>query len=503
MSKTERVTISPRTPVIIGVGQITDRPAPNATYAQRPEPLDLMVGALERAIADTDASASVLAAVDEIVAIGSFTWKTADPALLVAQRLGATHVRTRLTPTGGNIPQKLVHESSRRILDGEVDLVAVVGSEAMYASSLARREGHKPTWVTQGPEVASPELVEEDRIPFTAEEYGNGLTQPVEVYPLFENARRARLGWSVAQQRERLGQLWANFASVASSNPYAWITNSPSADTIATPSASNRMVSFPYTKMLVANLPVDMGAAYLIASYETAVTLGVPAEKMVFPHTGADATDHWFVSDRPQLDDSPAMRAIWSQLQSFGVTSDQLAHMDLYSCFPTVVQTACDVLGIDAFSTTRIPTLTGGLTFGGGPGNNYVTHSIAAMVDRLRANPGDHGLVTGLGWFSTKHAWGTYSTTPPATPFQHRSVQDIVDAQPRCPRRQEDGAVTVESYTVVHGRDGLASHAVVAARHGDGARVWSKTSDLATMEAFELTETIGLSGFVRNGEFFF
>jgi len=425
------VTISPRTPVIIGVGQITDRPSPTATYAERPEPLDLLVSALELALEDAHATGAVLAALEEIVAIGSFTWKTADPALLVAERLGATHVTTRLTPTGGNIPQKLVHESSLRILRGEANLIAVVGSEAMHASSLARREGHKPNWVTQGPEVVSPALVEEDRIPFTAEEYGNGLTQPVEVYPLFENARRARLGWSITQQRERLGQLWANFASVAATNPYAWITNSPDASTIATPTPSNRMVSFPYTKMLVANLPVDMGAAYIIASYETAVALGVPRERMVFPQTGADATDHWFVSDRPQLDDSPAMRAIWSQLQTFGVTSDALAHLDLYSCFPTVVQTACDVIGIDAFSTTRIPTLTGGLTFGGGPGNNYVTHSIAAMVDRLREHPGDHGLITGLGWFSTKHAWGTYATTPPETPFQHASVQEVVDALPQ------------------------------------------------------------------------
>ncbi len=188
------MTISPRTPVIIGVGQITDRPSPTATYAERPEPLDLMVSALERAVDDAHATGGLLATLEEIVAIGSFTWKTADPALLVAERLGATHVTTRLTPTGGNIPQKLVHESSLRILRGDANLIAVVGSEAMHASSLARREGHKPNWVTQGPEVVSPALVEEDRIPFTAEEYGNGLTQPVEVYPLFVNVRRARLG---------------------------------------------------------------------------------------------------------------------------------------------------------------------------------------------------------------------------------------------------------------------------------------------------------------------
>ena len=497
------MTISPRTPVIIGVGQITDRPSPTASYAERPEPLDLMASALERAIADSGATGNLGDKLDEIVAIGSFTWKTADPALLVAERLGLTQVRTRLTPTGGNIPQKLVHDTSKRIAAGEVDLVAVVGSEAMHAASLARREGHKPTWVTQGPEVPALTPIEEERIPLTAEEYGNGLTQPVEVYPLFENARRARLGWSLTHQRQMLGQLWASFAQVASKNPYAWILDAPSADTIATPSPSNRMVSFPYTKLLVANLPVDMGAAYIIASYETAISLGVPRDRMVFPQAGADATDHWFVSDRPNLDDSPAMSAIWNQLKAFGVHSDELAHLDLYSCFPTVVQCASDVLGIDAFSTERIPTLTGGLTFGGGPGNNYVTHSIAAMVDRLRANPDDTGLVTGLGWFSTKHAWGTYAATPPTAGFQHANVQDVVDAQPLCPRRQGDGEVRVESYTVVHGRDGQASHAVVVARHTDNARVWSKATEPAVLETFEIAETIGLTGHIRDGQFSF
>ena len=495
------MAVHPRTPVLIGVGQITDRPTPNATFADRPEPLDLMVQALERALADTGASESARRVIDEMVAVGSFTWHPHDPALLVAERTGIS-ARTRLTPTGGNIPQKLVHQTAQRILAGEVNVVAVVGSEAMHAASLARKAGHKPSWTMQGDDVPRPELVEEDRIPFTTEEYTNGLTQPVDVYPLFENARRARLGWSIAHQRERLGELWHNFSVVASKNPYAWMTSAPSADQIANPSSSNRMVSFPYTKLLVANLPVDMGAAYLIASYESAVAMGVSRDRMVFPHMGADATDHWFVSERPAFDASPAMSAIWDRLQQFGARGDELAHIDLYSCFPTVVQTACDVLGRDAFDPHSTPTLTGGLTFGGGPGNNYVTHSIAAMVDRLREHPGDTGLVTALGWFSTKHAWGTYSTEPPAVDFQHASVQDVVDAQEKVVVRQDDGPVTVESYTVVHGRDGEPTRLVVAARHSDGTRVWSKSDDPATMNAAEMSELIGASAHIRSGVFY-
>jgi len=489
--------ISLRTPVIIGVGQVTNHPQPHETFVDRPTPLSLMTEALERAARDTGTTA-VLNALEELVAIGSFTWHPHDPALLVASALGITP-RTRLTPTGGNIPQKLVHETARRILAGEIDVLAVVGSEAMNASSMARREGVPTNWPLQGSDVAAPDLVEEDRIPFTADEYANGLTLPVEVYPLFENARRARLGISLDEQRRRVGQLWEHFARVAKDNPYAWIRTAPSAHDIAAPSASNRMVAFPYTKMLVANLPVDMGASFIMASYEKALALGVSKDLMIFPQSGSDATDHWFVSERPQLDASPAMEHIWSSLQGFGEDADALTHMDLYSCFPTVVQTASDVLGIDVFDPSRIPTLTGGLTFGGGPGNNYVTHSICAVVDALRAAPNGRGLVTGLGWFSTKHAWGTYASEPPTTPFQWRSAQSDVDALPVCPLRQGDGEVTIESYTVTHNRSGDVEKFVVAARFDGGERVWSHSTDASLCALAETEELIGRRAQVRAG----
>jgi len=493
------VTLDPRTPVIIGVGQITDHPTPGDTYASRPTPLSLMVDALT--LAGRDSGSDVVAHLDELVAISSFTWHTADPARLVADTLGIQPGRTRLGPTGGNIPQKLVHEYSRRILAGEIRAAAVVGSEAMHASSLARKEGIPTGWVRQGDEVPAPDLVEPDRIPFTTEEYTNGLTLPVEVYPLFENARRARRGWSLDQQREHLGELWASFARVAQDNSYAWIRTAPTASDIVTPSAANRVIASPYTKYLVANLPVDMGAAYIITSFEFAESLGVSRDLMVFPLNGAEANDHWFVSERPQLDDSPAMRAIWNALQSDGTRADELALFDIYSCFPTVVQTACDVMGINPLDRARPVTLTGGLTFGGGPGNNYVTHGIAQMVSALRTRPREAGLVTGLGWFSTKHAWGCYSATPPTSAFRYHPVQEDVDVQERVSVRQDDGDIVVETFTVVHGRDGQPERVVVAGRWPHGERVWAKSTDETTMAAFLTTEMIGSSAHISEGLF--
>jgi acetyl-CoA C-acetyltransferase len=496
---TSGVIIAPRTPVLVGVGQITERPVPDATYAARKQPLDLMVEALERAAVDSGAT-KMLDTIDEIVAVSSFTWHTSDPARLVTERLGLS-TTTRRMGIGGNTPQKFVHDSARRILAGEVRTVAVVGAEAMYARLLAKREGRELDWVLQTSDVPSPMIADADPAPLTAAEYGQGLNLPTNVYPLFENARRARLGWTIGEHRAHLGRLWSNFAEVATTNPYAWIRDAPSAEEIVTPSTSNRMIAFPYTKLLMANMPVDMAACYIMTSFEHAASLGIARDRMVFPHCGADANDHWLISDRPQLDDSPAMRTIWNELTDFGVGVDELAYIDLYSCFPTVVQSACDVLGIDAFDPGRVPTITGGLTFGGGPGNNYDTHSIASMVDALRTDPTSQGLVTALGWFCTKHSWGVYGASPPPEGFRWSNPQDSIDRLARCDSEQRDGTAIVESYTVTHGPDGSPERLIIAARTPKRSRTWCHSSEAALMEASETTELIGRTGEIRNDVF--
>ncbi len=492
------MALDPRTPVIVGVGQFVQRPGIKPSFASRATPLSLMSSALQRALNDGAEDSS--GGLDELIAVNSIGWDTPNPARLVAQQLGIDVRRTRKTNVGGDVPQKLVNELSRRIMAGELESAGVVGAEAIYSANLARHEGVDTGWVNQ--EIDDCDVSpDEERRPFNDDEFSIGLAWPTEMYPLFENARRARLGWSLELQRERLGQLWSRFAEVAATNPYAWIQDAPSATEISTPSIKNRMVGFPYTKLLNANLPVDMGAAFIMMSASEATRRNIHRDQWIFPHCGAEAYDHWFVSQRPRLDDSPAMRAIWSAINGFGVSSQDLSLLDLYSCFPTVVQCAAEIMGIDPFTESRALTVTGGLTFAGGPGNNYVTHSIATMVERLRGTQSQRGLVTGLGWYSTKHAWGVYGSEPPEN-FQFLNVQSDVDRGDTVMLSQHDGPVTIESYVVSHRKDGSRKKLVVATRQRDGSRTWARSENEQSMAAFEESELIGTTALVENGVIF-
>jgi acetyl-CoA C-acetyltransferase len=253
------------------------------------------------------------------------------------------------------------------------------------------------------------------------------------------------------------------------------------------------MVSFPYPKLCNANDRVDQGAAMILCSVEAARTAGVPEDRWVFPLAGADASDHWFLSHRRDLHSSPAIRlAGASALRLAGVGIDDIAHIDLYSCFPCAVQIAANELGLPIDDPDRPLTVTGGLAFAGGPGNNYVSHSIAAMAGRLRADPGSLGLVTGLGWYVTKHAVGLWSTTPPTGGFAYESPQDEVDGLPqRVPASGFEGDATVETYTVIHQRDGEPEHAIVSLLTDDGARAWGTLSDADTLRSLEVEEGCG------------
>jgi acetyl-CoA C-acetyltransferase len=179
---------------------------------------------------------------------------------------------------------------------------------------------------------------------------------------------------------------------------------------------------------------------------------------------------------------------------------DDVAFLDLYSCFPIAVELAGDALGIDPVADERAPSVTGGMTFFGGPGNNYVTHSIATMAERLRGSPGATGLVTGLGWYASTHSWGTYSSSPPRDGFRAHRVQAEVDAVPL--RDADDdytGPAQVESYTVVHDRDGLAARAIVSLITPTGARRLFATEDRDVAAGFMDRDPLGERAVVGAG----
>jgi acetyl-CoA C-acetyltransferase len=510
------MALDPRTPVVVGVGQVTVRPNPGTEPSARPEPLELMTSALLAAAEDCDgappggnapAGHALVRRADSLRVVAPLSWHPVNPALLVAGRLGlapgSEPPQLVLSAIGGNSPQALMHDACRSISRGDLDVVLVTGAEAMYTRTLARKLPGAPrlAWTTQDADGAPPPVLFGVDKPGASElEINRGVLLPVHAYPLFENALRAARGWTMEEHADRIGTLWARFSDVASANVYAWIPTPRTAAEIITSAPDNRMISFPYPKLCTANMQVDQGAGYIVCSVGAARAAGVPEERWVFPLSGADGNDHWFISQRPELHRSPAIRlAGGAALELAGIGADDLAAIDLYSCFPVVVQMAADELGLPVDDPARPLTLTGGLTFGGGPGNNYTAHGIAAAVSALRAEPGAAGLVTGNGWYATKHSIGVYASRPPAhgggQPFAWHDVQPEIDALPQCRVDAEgSGRVQVETYTVTFDRDGKTERGIVACRTRDGARSWGNISDADTLASLCATEGVGRTG---------
>jgi len=485
--------VDPRTPVLIGAGQLSNRVDQGATPL---EPADLIAEALRRAADDSGVGAAVLTGADTVHVVSLLSWRYRDPARLVAQRLGADPRTTTVTGMGGNSPQSLVNLASLAIQAGDADLVLLGGAEAWRTRMGARSAGVDLHWTVQGDDVpeASKSTAE---VPMTAPgEQARGVVMPVQVYPLFEQAHRIKLGRSLDDHLVAASELWARFSAVAATNPHAWIQQSYTAEEIRTPTAENRMIGFPYTKRMNSNNAVEQGAAVILCSAERAEALGVPRDRWVFPHSGTDAHDHYHVTERDDLGSSPAMRVAGrGALELAGVGVDELAHVDLYSCFPSAVQIAAAEIGL---STDRPLTVTGGLSFAGGPWNNYVMHSIATMAGLLRDDPGAVGFVTANGGYITKHAFGVYSTEPPAEGFRHAEPQAEVDALPRRELCEEpDGEMTVETWTAMHDRDGEPETGIVVGLLDDGRRALGTTTDANTLKVLVTEDLAGRRAHIR------
>jgi acetyl-CoA C-acetyltransferase len=510
------MALDPRTPVVVGVGQVTRHPDPDMDPAQRAEPVELMTMALRAAAEDCDGVAAggsaaagdaLIRRADSIRVVLPLGWRSINPALLVAERLGFSAEdaprELMLSAIGGNTPQALMHDACRAISAGDLDVVMVTGAEAMYTRHASRRDPAKPAlaWASQPVEgTPEPTVFGVDKPGATDLEMARGVLLPVHAYPLFENAIRADRGWSIDEHARHVGAVWSLFSQVAAGNPYAWIRSPRTAEEIALASADNRMVSFPYPKLCTANMQVDQGAGYIVCSAEAARAADVPEERWVFPLSGADANDHWFISHRPELHRSPAIRlAGQAALELAGLGIDDVRAIDLYSCFPCVVQIAARELGLPDDDSARPLTLTGGLTFGGGPGNNYASHGIAQVVGALRDQPGTVGMATGLGWYATKHSLGLYASRPPAhegkQPFAWRDAQAEVDVLPQCSVDSAySGTVRVETYTVTFNRDGEPERGIVACRTDTESRAWGNIDDADTLAMLCAEEGIGRTG---------
>lgn len=453
--------MDPRTPVVVGGGQLNRRHDPV-------EPVDLIVEAVRLAAADAGAP-GLAEAVDSVRIVRMLSWRYADPGRLVAERLGAAVRHTVYTGDGGSHPQALLNDAAEDIAAGRVDVVVVAGAEAWRTRMALKREGRRPDWTVQDDDVAPTETRPSVSMRDDSEVRA-GLDRPAFVYPLFEQALRISAGRTVKEHRAEIAALWSRFSEVAAANPAAWSPRAVSAAEIEAPTPDNRIIGWPYTKLMNSNNSVEQAAAVILCSVEVARRLGVPQDRWVFPRAGTEASDPSRIAARGRLDGSPAIRhAGRLALDLAGIDLDRVGPVDLYSCFPSAVQVAAHELGLPLDDPARPLTVTGGLTFAGGPWNNYSTHAIATMLAEVRRSQ-QPGLVTANSGYLTKHAIGVYAPEP-GERFRRGSAQAEADAEPtREVTTADDGEARLEAWTVVHDRDGRPERALAALLLPDGRR---------------------------------
>ena len=469
-------------PVIVGVGQILQR-LENPQEAA--EPLEMMLGALRQA--GEDALASSLLPHASAIYVPHGAWGYSDPGREIAHQLKASPDETVDTPYGGNYVQTCISDAAEKIQAGTRDVVLIAASENGRTQGQAQRQGIE---LSQTDAPGSPDrMIAEVKAIFHDAEIARGMNSASDIFAIIESAIRFSNGETLSAHTTRIAELWKGFNTVAQGNPNAWLREPYSAKEIGAAASDNPMISYPYTRRMNANARVDMGAGLLLCSVETARDAGVPEEKIVYIHAGTEAHDSHFLSTRENFHRSPGMRIAGGRALQLADTSiDQIDHFDLYSCFPSAVQVAANELGIPQ---DRALTVTGGLTFGGGPLNSYGLHAVARMTEVLREHPGQLGLVSSNGGWLAKHAFGIYSTRPPANGFQYENLQGEVDALPlREARVDWEGPVTIEAYTVAH-QKGEMSRALVACLTDAGERTWATLTDPSIMSSMMREEFCG------------
>jgi acetyl-CoA C-acetyltransferase len=481
--------VDPRTPVLVGYGQVNqhdDNPSV--------EPIDLMEQAA-RAAADP----RVLEAVDSVRIVNILSWRYPNPGLLLAQRIRAADAESRYTSIGGNVPQSLVNQACLDIHRGRVDTVLIAGAETWRTRTKVRRAGGTLDWTKQDESVPVPPGADDQFEMAGPAEIRIELVRPANIYPMFEQALRIAAGETPERHRRRIGELWSRFSAVAQGNPHAWSHEQVSAEEIWQPGPSNRMISWPYTKLMNSNNMVDQGAALILMSAERATHLQIPSDRWVFPHAGTDAHDTYLIGERAEFHQSPAIRIAGRRVfELAGKGVDDMDFVDVYSCFPSAVQVAAQELGLALDDPERPLTVTGGLTFAGGPWNNYVSHSIATMAERLISAPGTLGLITANGGYLTKHSFGVYGTQPPRDQFRWEDVQATVDREPtRVAEVEWTGVGTIEAWTTPCTRDGDPEKVFVAVRTPDDTRALAVITDASEAEASTREDLVGTKVEVR------
>ena len=478
-----------RLPIIIGVGQVVDH-WDGSDLNRAPSPVGLITESIKRAQADAGVT-ELGDKIDTLAVVRAFTDSLLTPfdpfgkaknfpaAVIAAAAIKPT--KTIYSTAGGEQPQSLVNELSEDIARGDVRLAMITGGEAVAALKTALNKRLTLDWSSDVDAEIEERGAQTDFI--STYEVLNGMGLPPQTYAAMEEALRARLGLSKTEYLGYMAGICAGLAKTAEQNPYAQFPQAMSAEFLAEASKDNYPICDPYLKWHIAQDAVNQASTLILTSVGYAKELGIDPEKWIYLHGYSDVKEK-LVSERPDLSKSKALElAIAGAIDSAGITADCIAYRDIYSCFPIVVHLAAEVLGLDPLHDQM--SMTGGLPFFGGSGNNYSTHAIATVVEQLRQDREAYGLVLANGGFMSKQSAGVYSAKARDSwaDISSASLQAQVDAQSEPKLLNEDCTAVIEAYTVRHGRHGIA-HAYLFARNGEGRVMATVPADhRATMQA--------------------
>lgn len=481
-----------RTPVIIGVGEIVDRPADPMLAL---EPLALMEAAVRAA--DADAGGGFLSRIDSVDVIHLISWRYDRVARRLCERLGINPARAVYGQAGGETPTTRIHDAAMRIMNGDSLVAVVTGGEASHAVAKARAAKLELPWT---PRAERPENLIVAGTYMSSTAMRHGIASPIYIYPIYENAAVAGWGQTPAQAREESGQMWAALSKVAAQNPHSWSKQAFTAEEITTPTPDNRMIAWPYTKRMSANNTVNKGAAIVLTNLALARAAGIAEDRIVFVHGGFAAEEPLDYLDRDQYRHCTAQEAVLQAAMRLAPAA-AFDRLELYNCFPIVPKMARRVLGLPVDAAM---TVTGGLSFCGAGLNNYMTHASCAMVRSLRDTPSEAALLYGQGgpMMNQHHALVVSSRPPePASLMLPRDVQDEANARRETVPAVDPGyagPAIVESFSVVVDRDGAPAYGSVIGLTPEGTRVFAQVlaEDTDTMASLLVSDSsaIGTAG---------
>jgi acetyl-CoA C-acetyltransferase len=482
--------IQKRIPVIVGAAQIKQ----NKKIKVPLDPLNLLAKSSFKAIELTEVD-NLRKKIDTIYMSTISSWIYDDPPSLLANLLDIKLSQKYVAQISGNIPQLLVNKASRAISKGESNVVLISGGEASYSTYRSKKKKLSLNWPKPPPKA-----VDKARkaIIFYLSKFENQyrLINPTYIYALIETSLRASLNRTLKEHSDSIGRLYEKFSKIASENPYAWEKTQYNAEEITTPSTDNRIVCHPYTKRMVANLYVDQAASIIVTSEEFARKIGIDPKFWVYPMGGVDLKNIFYLSQRPKLYDSPAIRiASHLVLDQAGLKLEDIDVFDLYSCFPCMVEIAKREIGIEE-DDPRDLTLTGGLSFFGGPFSSYSMHSIVSAVNVIQKKPSMKIMVLANGGYNTVQSIGIYGNIPATKAWyenDYKEVQNsILDKSLPDPIVKAYGNLTIEGYTIIHDRKGLPDYGVVIGKLENGERTFASIiTDLKTFLKLEKQELVG------------